>query len=45
MPRETAEQQRNPRPAAPMSTKQPPRDQLAPPLLVEGLEAVRDTNC
>ncbi|MGC2775071.1 MAG: hypothetical protein WA418_05460 [Bradyrhizobium sp.] len=45
MPREAAERQRNRRPAAPISTKQPARDQLPPPLLVEGLEAVRDPNC
>ncbi|NPU10305.1 MULTISPECIES: hypothetical protein [Bradyrhizobium] len=46
MPIETTEPQGNRRPAAPIPTSnKPSRDQLTPPLMVDGLEAVRDTHC
>jgi hypothetical protein len=46
MPTETAQPQGNRRPAAPIRpSNKPPKDQLTPPLIVDGLEAVRDPHC
>ena len=44
MSNEAPEQQRNRRSAAPIRTQQP-QDRPAPPLLVDGVEAVRDPHC
>jgi len=46
MSNEAPEQQRNRRSAAPIrASKQQPQDRPAPPLLVDGVEAVRDLHC
>ncbi|MGJ4887059.1 hypothetical protein ACQR0Z_25475 [Bradyrhizobium sp. HKCCYLS3077] len=47
MPTEAAvKPQHKSRAAAPIpASKTPSQDQLTPPLMVEGLEAVRDTHC
>ncbi|WP_284419155.1 MULTISPECIES: hypothetical protein [unclassified Bradyrhizobium] len=46
MPTENAEPQGNRRPLAPIRTSnKPPQVQIIPPLMVEGLEAVRDAHC
>ncbi|WP_315780679.1 MULTISPECIES: hypothetical protein [unclassified Bradyrhizobium] len=47
MPNEVTEPRDNGRrPTAPIRTgKTPPQDQISPPLMVDGLEAVRDPHC
>ncbi|MGJ5152364.1 MULTISPECIES: hypothetical protein [unclassified Bradyrhizobium] len=46
MPNEVTKPRDGRHPAMPIRTdKNPSRDQISPPLMVEGLEAVRDPHC
>ncbi|XUM20376.1 hypothetical protein ACRAVF_22805 [Bradyrhizobium oligotrophicum S58] len=46
MPNEVTKPRDSRRPAMPIRTDESPsRDQISPPLMVEGLEAVRDPHC